>query len=69
MEAFGLSINSLISTVLLLTVYVLGVGITALIARAVGKKFLPMDSPQHRDTYWTDLHLTRESIEKYYRQF
>ena len=63
---FGHNITLIINSVLLTVVYVLGVGITSLIARVAGKKFL---DTQKKDSYWEDWDLEKSPEEEYYRQF
>jgi len=67
MAGFGQSISLLINTILLTFVYLLGVGLTSIVAKIVGKHFL--DVKLKKGTYWSDLNLKKEDIEKYYRQF
>lgn len=64
----GRGIALIINTVLLSFVYFIGVGITSLIAKAFGKRFLEVKSSK-KSSYWSDLNLKRKKLEDYYRQF
>jgi hypothetical protein len=67
MHLFGQNIAIIINTALLLAVYLIGVGITSLIAKICGKKFL--DMKQGNGSYWKPLNLKKKQIDEYYRQF
>lgn len=69
MEKFGHTIGSLVNTILLLLVYVIGVGLTSVIAKVFRKKFLEMERQPGNRTYWSNLNLKKKSIDKYLRQF
>jgi len=69
MHSFGSIIAGIINAVLLLSVYMLGVGLTSLVARLLKKKFLDIRIEKDRSTYWSDLNLKKEDMENYYRQF
>jgi Na+-driven multidrug efflux pump len=62
------SIATLVNTILLLIVYFVGVGITSIIARVSGKKFLDLKTSKE-NSYWSDLNLKTEKIDEYYKQF
>ncbi|MFH1399892.1 MAG: hypothetical protein ABIH41_00075 [Nanoarchaeota archaeon] len=66
-KRFGQHITTLINSILLSIVYILGVGITSLIARIAGKKF--MDTSSRRKTTWTDLDIDKRATDSYFRQF
>ena len=66
---FGEYIASVVNTVLLIIVYVFGVGISAILAKLVGKSFLETKIDSKSNTYWEDLNLEKEPLENYYRQF
>ncbi len=68
----GLCSAAVVNSLLLLVVYVVAVGVTALVARTAGKRFL--ESPnssgrKNRKTYWSDLNLTTKPLKEYYHQF
>ncbi len=65
----GEIIVTMVNFILLLVVYIIGVGITALIARITGKHFLELKKPEHIKTYWKEYGLKKEPKERYYRQF
>lgn len=66
---FSNSITALINALLLVPIYVIGVGITAITAKLVRKHFLERDITPEKETYWVDLNLKKEKLENYYRQF
>lgn len=67
-KEFGHSIAVIVNSVLLFIVYLVGVGITSIFAKLVNKHFLDTKL-KNTDSYWSNLDLKKESIEKYYRQF
>ena len=67
-KSFGDGIAVIVNSVLLLVVYIIGVGLTSIIAKASGKRFLDMKTNNEK-TYWSDLDLKTKSREEYYRQF
>jgi hypothetical protein len=66
-EEFSSSITIIVNSVLLLALYIVGVGGTSLAAKLVGKKFL--QSRLGDKTYWSELNLKKKPLEEYYRQF
>jgi len=69
MEKIGHLLAKAINSVLLLFVYVIGVGITSMIAKVAKKKFLDLEVSESRESYWEDLNLGKEEKQNYYRQF
>ena len=69
MELFGSCINTFINSVLLLIVYILGIGLTSIISKITGKKFLDTKLDKNAKSYWVDLNLSTQKINEYYRQF
>lgn len=69
MKDFGSNINLIVNSILLLIVYLVGVGITSLLAKLSGKHFLERKISLEKKTYWSDLNLKKKELEKYYRQF
>lgn len=67
MGIFGQNIALIINTFLLSIVYILGVGITSIIAKIVGKSFL--ETKKKKESYWVELNLRKKEMEEYYRQF
>lgn len=68
MKHFGNCLTIIVNSILLLVVYVIGVGITSLIAKIAKKRFLET-KPAKQKTYWTNLNLNKKTIKEYYRQF
>ena len=67
MKSFGAAIIAITNFILLLPVYILGVGLVSLIARIVGKHFLNIKK-EKKKTYWDDK-TERPKFEDFYRQF
>lgn len=68
-EGFGSSISTLVNSILLFAVYLIGVGATSVFAKIVGKTFLDAETPGERETYWSEPSPSKKPIEEYYRQF
>lgn len=68
-ERFGNNINLIVNTLLLSTVYFIGVGFTYVVAKLVNKPFLDVTISKKTDTYWSDLRSNDNTIEECYRQF
>jgi len=68
MHMFGNNVGHIVNSALLLLVYVAGVGITSIIAKLSGKRFLDTKLSE-KDTYWSELDLKKKPEEEYYRQF
>jgi len=68
-KEFGDGITIIVNSILLTLVYIVGVGITAIVAKVVGKDFLEMETSRKKESYWDDLNLKKEDIDKYYRRF
>jgi len=68
MRMFGENIVFIINTLLLTFVYLIGVGLTSILAKIMGKHFLDTKLSK-KDTYWNNLKLKKKPIEEYYRQF
>lgn len=62
-------IISIVNFVLLFIVYFVGVGITAVFAKAAGKKFLNLKSKKSKQSYWVHKKIGNEPEEEHYRQF
>ncbi len=69
MKLFGDNIALIINSILLSVVYLIGVGITSIVAKLVGKHFLDTKINKEAKTYWSDLDLKKKPINEYYRQF
>lgn len=68
-KKFGESIAAIINSILLTFVYFIGVGLTSIFAKMVGKKFLDTKIDRNRKSYWDDLDLHNQKLEEYYKQF
>jgi hypothetical protein len=68
-KLFGESIANIVNSILLSFVYFIGVGITFISAKVLDKHFLDSKLDKSRESYWEELNLNKEKIEKYYRQF
>tara|TARA_Y100000310_G_scaffold336305_1_gene420452 strand:- start:261 stop:503 length:243 start_codon:yes stop_codon:yes gene_type:complete len=66
---FGETIAVIINSILLTFVYVFGVGLTSIIGKIMGKRFLHSEKEKNKKSYWKDLNLEKEKIENYYKQF
>lgn len=66
---YGENFAVIVNSVLLFAVYALGVGLTAIAAKLLGKRFLETGTAAKNGSYWKDLDLKKKSIEDYYRQF
>jgi hypothetical protein len=58
-------ISTLISSIILSIVYLIGIGVPALIAKLVGKKFIETEKKR---SYWVDIN-NQKTLEESYRQF
>ncbi len=64
---FGHNVTNVVNFILLLPVYFIGIGITSLGAKILGKKFLELK--QRGRTYWKKRNLGKQKLSTYYRQF
>jgi hypothetical protein len=64
---FGELISTVINSLLLSFVYLIGVGLTSIFALVFGKKFI--DEKSLKDSYWEKLNLTTQPFKEYYKQF
>lgn len=69
LKDFGHNISLIVNFILLLIVYLIGVGFTSIIAKLIGKHFLDTELSKNKTTYWSELNLKKKPIEDYYRQF
>jgi hypothetical protein len=69
MKRFGEDIGIIINTLILTIVYILGIGLTFIVSKLVGKKFLDLKIDKNKDTYWTTLNLNKKPFQEYLRQF
>jgi large-conductance mechanosensitive channel len=66
---YGLFITGLVNYFLLSLVYFIGVGLTAVLAKAAGKHFMKLKKDPSASTYWVDCRIEKKDAEDYYRQF
>jgi cytochrome c biogenesis protein CcdA len=66
---FGENITVIINSALLLFVYIVGVGITSIIAKIFGKHFLETKLSRQKESYWCAINSGKKRKEEYYRQF
>lgn len=69
MQKFSHHVGRVVNTILLILIYFLAVGPTSLIAKLRKKHFLKLSLEKESNSYWEDLNLSKQSIEKYYKQF
>ena len=69
MHDFSSSISTIVNSTLLTIVYLIGVGVTALLAKMFKKKFLEISCSEKKESYWSDCDLKKKPLEEYYRQF
>ena len=70
-KTFSLNVALIVNSVLLTVVYVFGIGLTGIIAKIFGKRFLDIDrvNLKKKGTYWKTLDLRKGTRDEYYRQF
>ena len=69
MNNFNQIITTLVNSILLSFVYLIGVGLTSILAKIVRKSFLETKISDKQETYWSELNLKKKSLEEYYQQF
>lgn len=62
-------LHVIVNLILLTGVYLIGIGMTSIIAKISKKKFLETEISKDKESYWSDLNLKKEKTEKYLRQF
>ena len=65
---FGLSVAEIVNAVLLTIMYVVGVGLAALLVRLSGKSLLNLGRKKQK-SYYGEKNIGSEEMEEYYRQF
>ena len=68
-KEFNQNIIAIVNSTLLSIVYLIGVGITSIISKIARKRFLDVSISKDKTSYWENLDLRKEAIEKYRRQF
>jgi hypothetical protein len=66
---FGETIATLINSILLSIVYILGAGSTFLFSKIAGKNFLDKALDKNSKTYWEEMNLSTKKKGEYYKQF
>jgi hypothetical protein len=69
MQKFGQTISIVVNSILLSIVYLIGVGITSIASKILGKHFLETRLSKKRESYWSKLDLKKKPIDEYYNQF
>ncbi|MAG92112.1 hypothetical protein CMO83_05545 [Candidatus Woesearchaeota archaeon] len=65
---FSNNIVNVINFVLLLIVYILGIGLVSIIMKLFGKHFLELKK-ENKKTNWVEHKVAKQPLEKYYRSF
>lgn len=68
LKEFGKKVSIIVNTALLLAVYILGVGIPALVARVKHKEFMHERLERKKSTYWEDISYSPKRG-PYYKQY
>lgn len=66
---FGKTIEKLVNSVLLLAVYLIGIGLTSVLAKIVGKRFLDTKISSDRKSYWIPTEKKEKNMESLLHQF
>lgn len=66
---FGDNISTIINSILLTLVYILGIGLTSIFAKIFKKHFLSLKIDKNKMTYWEDLNLSNKTMGDCYKQF
>lgn len=66
---FGETMVIIVNSALLLVVYLIGIGLTSILSKLAGRKFLDTKPSKEKRSYWSDLNLGKKPQEDYYRQF
>ena len=62
-KLFGETLAIIVNSALLSLVYLVGIGLTSIIAKIFGKKFLDLNF--EKKSYWEDLNLGKKEIKDY----
>lgn len=68
-ELFGAWLNNIIIWLALFIAYVAGIGLVAVFARLVGKKFIRSQIDYSAESWWEPLDLSLQERERYYDMF
>lgn len=69
MGQFGQTLSTIVNSALLLFVYLIGVGASALTAKLFRKHFLELRIAKSQESYWDELRMGKRPLTHYYRQF
>lgn len=69
MNDFVENLGAVVNLILLLCVYIFGIGITSILSKLFRKKFFLMGPSRKIGTYWEDFELKNKQAENYYRQY
>ena len=67
-KSFGQSVSKVVNLILLGIVYFVGMGLTAIFAKAFGKKFLEIKATDPKSN-WEKVRIKKEQLENYKRMF
>lgn len=68
-EKIGLTMAFVVNSLLLLVVYTIGVGLTSVVAKIVGKRFLEIRPSSEMSSYWNDVVPRKKSFGDHFKQF
>lgn len=66
---FGYSVSNVVNFVLLFIVYFTVLGITSIIGKLNGKRFLSLKSERNKKSFWTKRSLEKKTLEDHFKQF
>ena len=66
---FGECITTLVNSILLAIVYLIGVGLTSLVSRLFRKSFIDLGLKPKSESYWIDASQKKRALDDNYRQF
>ena len=70
MKKFGSTIVDIINFILLLPVYYIGIGISSIMAKILGKHFMDLSKPSKKvKSYWLDKKQKEIKIDDFYNEF
>jgi len=68
-ELYGEVIILVINSILLSFVYIFGIGVTSIIAKLSGKRFLDLRTDKELKSYWKASDTSNKELNDYYKQF
>ena len=66
---FKENISIIINSILLSIIYIIGIGLSFLIAKILRKGFLDTKIDKNKNSYWLNLNLGKKKEDYYYKQF